>query len=377
MAAPQLLGSTVGQMSNQSQFIEALLGTSFSDAYLAVARAAAAITQATLESAGEAIPMGGVGVGVAVVERLRDLRAAYELDPTVIDALAAPLYERVTNYEPEISTIEDRALTALVVRNCPIVEGLHTVVTHHDNTMGKEFVERITTELCPLVAAAWLEAVPAGAEPAKFLGLRDRYPDAWELFRALAESRRLGTTSSTLHLTDREPTPFFVRLDDAFDADSGRSKADGVDPRVHHDELVLIGWLAQNREVPYRTTDWTRLGRSCDKLLSLVDGLLTRHISVITINAHIEGDQMRLRQPPLPIPGDFAERLEALHDTLRARDLSTNPSNCEPIRDVFCDLQRDTRMGDGATRNFLCVCGSGRKRKKCCTVLPRTPPSVV
>ena len=134
---------------------------------------------------------------------------------------------------------------------------------------------------------------------------------------------------------------------------------------------------AQSREVPYRTTDWTRLGRSCDKLLSLVDGLLTRHISVITINAHIEGDQMRLRQPPLPIPGDFAERLEALHDTLRARDLSTNPSNCEPIRDVFCDLQRDTRMGDGATRNFLCVCGSGRKRKKCCTVLPRTPPSVV
>lgn len=273
-----------------------------------------------------------------------------------------------------------------MVRNCPLVEILHSELGARHGAAGTEFVERLTTELCPLVAAAWVkpppDAEPAAAgspavSPSAFLGLQHRYQDAWTLLGEIAAGRRSGASQRPLPRSNRPPTPFSVRLDDAFDPDSGRFKANGADPRVHHDELARIGWLAQHPGVPFATPDWTRLGRSCEKLLSLVDGLLTRGITISTINAHAEPGLLRLRQPPVPIPCDFAERVDVLGASPWLRDLDPGALAGVPDLAGFCGLQQRTRLGDGGRRNVACICGSGVKRKHCCVVATQAPLTIV
>jgi hypothetical protein len=367
-------------MSTQTKIIETYLETDFPHSYHAVAFGVADIVSAAFKQnktrSNPNPEEAGIGAGIDSVGRLRDLRAAYELDPTLIEVLTEPLYERVLNFQPDTSSVEDRMLTALVIRNTPLIEIMHSEL-NTDKAQGKAFVERLTTELCPLVAAAWADVVPDRADPSNFLSLRTRYPDALELFRELATCRKSGATAGTLKLSNRPATPFNIQLGDAYNPASGRFKADGADPRVHHDELVRIGWLTENQSSPYVVTDWTRIGRSCEKLLAIVEGLLTRGITIMTINAHVERNQVYLQHPPIPIPDTLEERNRVLAVTPWFRDGVSPHDIGTRALDEFCGLQQTTRMGDGATRNQLCVCGSGRKRKRCCVVVTGISPTLV
>lgn len=302
---------------------------------------------------------------IAVVERLESLVAATAVDPSIPHTLIAPLRERVTSYAPADESELSRALTSLVVRNCPLVELTHASLGSSD--AGLDFVKSLTTRAVPLVTAAWDTSPAPDADPTPFLSLRSRFPDAWRVLEALAEGldRQLDTVE--LENGHGPPRPFLVNPNDTYCTETGRFRADGVDPRIGHDEWLRIGWLSDHPDVPYATTDWTRFGRSCQRMLGVLDGLLSRGITVVLTNAMVNDGRLTIRHPQVRIVDDFEQRVRNAREApwLKGRD---DGSPIPPLGS-FVGRQYAMRTLDRGSRNLLCPCGSGQKRKRCCAAV--------
>jgi hypothetical protein len=275
------------------------------------------------------------------------------------------LREQVADYEPADATAASKALTSLVVRNCPQVEMTHNALGPRGD--GPSFVASLTTRAVPHVEAAWNAPVQEGADPAAFLALRAEYPHAWQLFSALADGLENQLDTVELLCSDRVPKPFVVSSRDAYSNETGRYMTDAVDPRIAHDEWVRIGWLAEHHNLPYATTDWTRIGRSCQRLFWIVDGLLSRGIDIAVTNAYVEANKVTLRWPQIPIAGDYDQRLDDAWNSPWLSGLVGETSI--PGCDFFAGQQSALLTLDRARRNLVCPCGSQRKRKRCCTVV--------
>ena len=245
------------------------------------------------------------------------LRAGWLLGEhdTTRSVLLAPWLERAAFHLPAHTGVTARAEATAVVRNS-VVEDLHAV-----GVLADGVIVELTAS-----AAVLFDRAPRPwdrAEHPLTVTLRDRFPASWSALAALGAAWATGVHRLDYHVDDALP-PAPLLAPDTFHAPAatGPVPADGrsgrslrLAPQMYHSLCAVLAGPGGRLTVG----SLTQLGRGYLRLFGLLEAVLTRSGSLVTVNYLLGPDGGHQRVPPRA-PASGLAALAQLADTSGADD---------------------------------------------------------
>ena len=216
-----------------------------------------------------------------------------ESGPAARAVLRAPFLEEVTGYEPVGAPAELLATVCVIVR-CSVLEEAHVAGVLHDDG-----IEGLTsTATAPLFDWLGDHAVDAPNDPAGvFAGLNVRWPRAWAALGALARSAGGGRAAFRMPVAPVPERPDDSERYDARTDAEGRFVVSAMDARFDQGAMRLLE--AAGPQVVLVVSSLSRLSRHLDKMLRMLEIILSRGGSLLTTNSLIRPGEVFSRSGEL------------------------------------------------------------------------------
>lgn len=223
------------------------------------------------------------------------------------DVLRAPFVEEVASYEPNEAPLSVLAAVCVVVR-CSRLEEAHASGVVDDGGI------RGLTSMAAAPLSQWLNEhyeTELGPPRGVFAELDIRWPRAWAALDAMTRVPDGGRTGFQLPRTPVPPMPGDDELVTARRAPEGRNIVlSGIELGFDED---AIGLLTQADEGGFVTfvANLSRLSRNLDKMLRMLEILLSRGASVLTTNHLIRPGEIHTRRGNL-VPPDTLDPMSGM-----------------------------------------------------------------
>jgi hypothetical protein len=241
-------------------------------------------------------------IGRDVLVRAEGLAA---LSPPDRNALIAPFIEEVVDYEPRRASLPLKAAVTVVLRNSLLEE------EHAAQRVGANDVQVMTT-----VAAAPLAQLlnarfqrPLSPLPdSPFAHLKTTYPRAWAALQAAADTLADGGRRA-YHVPDDAPIPSLPRAEQVIAARPSKQDArsviqSAIDPAFNQQHFDLLQQaIAHSPKLPFYVSSLSRISRNSDKLLYVIELLLSHGVPILTSNYLLRAGDVWVRKgiPVIPI----------------------------------------------------------------------------
>lgn len=223
------------------------------------------------------------------------------LTPEERDILMAPFVEEVFDHEPADASLELKAAVAVVVRNSLLEDA------HAHGPVNDDGLTGITTTaaapLSHLLAARRRRPVPATADN-PFVGFDVKYPRAWACLAALVDGivqeGRVGYRSPEAPVLEL-PAPDEQAVATKSKRGGNHVVFSAIDRRFDHRLIeAMQGAAAQHQ--PLFVSSLSRISRSEDKLLRVLEYLLAHDVTVLTSNYMLRSHDVWVRRRKLVKP---------------------------------------------------------------------------
>jgi hypothetical protein len=214
-------------------------------------------------------------------------RAMARLDRDTQRLLAAPFFEESCFHDPREASSWLKAITTVVVRNS-LLEAQHA-----SGQVNQGGIRAITTTAAAPLSHLLATAIDKGDGPSLFTGLADRYPRAWACLDALRNVLVNREARAPYRATGPRPTmphddELVVVKERTLGASTSGAPAhvvlSGVDPRIDQNLAAVLRQADSDPGFVLAITALSRISRNEEKLLRVLEFLLSRGNRVLTSN---------------------------------------------------------------------------------------------
>lgn len=211
------------------------------------------------------------------------------------DVLIAPFIEEVFDHRPDDSSLFLKGAVNVVVRNS-MLEDVHT--TGQVNSGG---IQAITTQatapLSHFLAARRRKPMEDDRKDL-FDGLQEKYPHAWACLATLSHAHNVGGRvgySSPENVVGVELPGREELIDAVLSKKAGRIVLNAIDPRFDKYTVDQLQ-MAADQGMPFVVSALSRFSRNQDKLMYIMEFLLTRKVPILTANYMLRTNDVWVRK---------------------------------------------------------------------------------
>lgn len=216
--------------------------------------------------------------------------------PAARRVLRVPFLEEVSGYAPVEAPRHHLAQVCLVVR-CSTLETAHADGSVQDGGLVG------ITDLATPPLSVWLSTRESAADSGLvgvFSGLDDRWPRAWAALEALSTASRGGRASFRMADAPMPEMPDESERITARVNGAGHTVLSGIDPRFDDEAMGILE--AATPGFTILISSLSRFSRDLDKMMRMLEIILSRGGSILTANHLIRPGEVFTRQGELVRP---------------------------------------------------------------------------